>query len=62
MVLHMMLFYRLPYRWSSDGRRFGFGFSGENSDKPSDEHGEAGTRGDGRDFVRLENEVLNYPG
>lgn len=59
MVLHKMLFFRLPYYWSSDGGRFGFGYSGEMDNRSRKNMGE---RGDGGDFTRLETEVLGYAG
>ena len=64
MVLHKMLFFRLPYKWSSDGRRFGFMYNEESNQTQSQSQSreDSGEGGDGGDFTRLEDEVLNYPG
>ncbi|KAI0042819.1 kinase-like protein [Auriscalpium vulgare] len=49
MILHKLLFFRLPYRWAARGDRAAPGGSRESSD-------------DGNDMERLEREVSMYPG
>jgi len=62
MALHKMLFFRLPYKWSLDSGRFVFVYSEEPDPMESRGHESSGERGDGDDFTRLENKVLNYSG
>ena len=54
MILHKLLFFRLPYRWAAYGDRPGLGGSDA---KSSDEDEESGD-----DTDRLEREVSSYPG
>ena len=53
MILHKLLFFRLPYRWAAYGDRPLDGFSHASSHEDS---------GNGGDMDRLEREVSSYPG
>jgi hypothetical protein len=54
MILHKLIFFRLPYRWAAYGDRPGLDGSDANSLNEDDERGD--------DTDRLEREVSSYPG
>ena len=54
MILHKLIFFRLPYRWAAYGDRPGLYGSGAKSLNEDDEVG--------NDTDRLEREVSSYPG
>jgi serine/threonine protein kinase len=54
MILHKLIFFRLPYRWAAYGDRPGLDGSDANSLSEDDERG--------NDTDRLEREVSSYPG
>ena len=54
MILHKLIFFRLPYRWAAYGDRSGL--YGADTSLPNDDDG------NGEDTDRLEREVSSYPG
>ena len=54
MILHKLIFFRLPYRWAAYGDRPGL--DGSNTASPNDDDGNSA------DLDRLEREVSSYPG
>lgn len=54
MILHKLIFFRLPYRWAAHGDRPGLDGSIATSHDKDDEKG--------NDMERLEREVSSYPG